>query len=287
MTTQDGFAARLPKTAAGRAITAGNALKTGAYSAQVVLPTEDATQFDALEAQLTRDSEPVGVAETAMVHDLAVLTWKKLRIDRVEHAVLMQMIQLPLLEETIRNSFGADFFGAAMPRLVPYRPVTQEEFHSTTALVTRAQTLLAQPSARQRATLCRKCPLVYPALQAWAEESMLDIDDLLRSAPVDAEGADLSQALEDIIADAQPLLWLWENSERVQAALRRAQESRLLTYMKTDNTQRAYEDTGRAFYRTLAELRKQQDWRIRRTAVMVEDVTPLSPNADVDAPVTR
>ena len=69
------------------------------------------------------------------------------------------------------------------------------------------------------------------------------------------------------------------NRDRIDTALREAQDSKLLTYMKTENTQRAHADTGRAFYRTLAELRRQQEWRIRRTAIPVEDVTPKPPQS--------
>jgi hypothetical protein len=110
---------------------------------------------------------------------------------------------------------------------------------------------------------------------------MVDIDDLLSGASVDSVGRDIYQALDDIVGDAQTVLWLWDHNERIQAALRQAQETRLLIYMKTDNTLRAHEDTGRVFYRTLAELRKQQDWRIRSTAIMVDDVTaaPLAPDS--------
>ena len=113
-----------PRTAAGVAITAGNALKSGAYSKQVVLPGEDAQQFEELKVQLVRDFDPVGVAEAAMVHDLAVLTWKKLRVDRVEHAVMTQLVLLPMVEDRIQKSFGTDFLPSAVSRLVPFVPVT-------------------------------------------------------------------------------------------------------------------------------------------------------------------
>jgi len=39
-----------------------------------VLAGEDAAQFAELEQLLLHDFEPVGLAEAAMVHDLAVLT---------------------------------------------------------------------------------------------------------------------------------------------------------------------------------------------------------------------
>ena len=95
-----------PRTASGRAVTANNAIKNGAYAVQVVLPGEDAAQFEAMESELMRDFEPVGMAEVAMVHDLAVLTWKKLRIDRVEHSMMRQMAMMPILEGNLEKAYG-------------------------------------------------------------------------------------------------------------------------------------------------------------------------------------
>lgn len=65
-----------PKSVAGLAISSGNSLKTGAYSVQTVLPGENTEHFETLEQQLIQEFEPLGMAEAAMVHDLAVLTWK-------------------------------------------------------------------------------------------------------------------------------------------------------------------------------------------------------------------
>ena len=50
--------------------------------------------------------------------------------------------------------------------------------------------------------------------------------------------------------------------------------------MKTvdnDATMRSFNDTSRSFYRALSALRRQQDWRIRRTAITVDDVSPKLP----------
>ena len=160
-----------PQTAAGRALTANNALKTGAYAAQVVLPWEDAAAFEALATQMVQDFEPVGVAEVAMVRDLAVLIWKKQRIDRVEHAVMTQMVRLPLTADRIGKSFGPDFNDRAMHRLVPYNPVTQQEFNDASALLQQLQEVLAMPdSQNKRRTMQRKWPAVYQELTNWVAD---------------------------------------------------------------------------------------------------------------------
>ena len=81
-----------------------------------MLAGEDAAQFAELEHLLLHDFDPVGVAEAAMVHDLAVLTWKKLRVDRVEHAVMMQTALQPLPQDQIAKSFGPGWLPQAMHR---------------------------------------------------------------------------------------------------------------------------------------------------------------------------
>ena len=129
----------------------GNALSSGAYSKQVVLPDEDAAAFGKLEAQLVQDFDPIGMTEAAMVHDLAVLTWKKLRLDRIEHAVLSQMYLLPLVQQRIEPAFGEGFLPAAMTRLVPYQAVTHAEYDLAVAVTEQAQAALdAEPAQRDQ-----------------------------------------------------------------------------------------------------------------------------------------
>lgn len=274
-----------PKTAVGRAVSANNALKTGAYAVQVVLPGEDATQFAALEAQLVQDFEPVGMAEAAMVHDLAVLTWKKLRVDRVEHAVLTQFALLPLLEDRLQRSFGPDWLPAAMPRMVPYTPVSQAEFDAASARMAQLQAVLDTPvSQRTPAALRRTWPLAYDTILALAEDMGERVADMINGTPARQDTRALDLSLEVAIDSMQPVLWLWEHRERITTALQQAQDSRLLEYMKGSNnvTQRAFDDIGRTFYRTLAELRRQQDWRIRRSAISIDDVTLKPPTAEAN-----
>ena len=271
-----------PRSVAGLRSSATNATKTGAYAVQVVLPGEDASQFEDLEAQLMRDFGPVGMAEVAMVHDLAVLTWKRLRVDRVEHSVMLQMMQLPLLEDDVAQSYGPDFLSRAMRRLEPYEAVTTEEWNDAAELSAQLQALqLALDSSLKVATIRRKWPQAFAALVKWADDYDVDIEGVLSGVPTDAPNCE--DALDELLRGTSTVLWLAENREAVEAAIRRVRDSRLLRYMKSNNTQRAYDDIGRAFYRTLAELRRQQDWRSRRSAILVDDATPKPARASPEA----
>ncbi len=123
----------------------------------------------------------------------------------------------------------------------------------------------------------RKWPAVYQELTNWVADYSLEVSDFLAGQNLPPGTPTLESALIDIQNSRKPLFWLWQNRARVAAAMREAQDSKLLEYMKTENTQRAQADTSRAFYRTLAELRRQQEWRIRRTTITVDDVTPKPP----------
>jgi hypothetical protein len=244
---------------------------------QVVLPGEDADQFAELEAQLVKDFVPVGMAEAAMVHDLAVLTWKKLRVDRVEQAVMTQMVTMPLTEGMLEKAFGPEFRRTAMPWLVPVTPVDESDYKESIQLVSQAQGMRnALPLGTSAQDAQRKWPELCAALLEWDEDYDEGLDKLLAD---EAEGFDLHEVLWELIEQNQTVGWLWENREQVAAAIRRAHDSKLLDYMRGGNTvtQRAHDDLGRAFYRTLSELRRQQDWRIRRSAIAVDDVSPKSP----------
>ena len=268
-----------PKTASGRAVSAHNAIKNGVYAVQVVLPGEDAAQFEAMERQLMQDFEPVGMAETAMVHDLAVLTWKKLRIDRVEHSKMTQLARMPVLEARIEEAFGPGWLPQAMPRIEPFEPVTPEEFEATTVLLAQLNALRGAPlGALKTAGVKRKWPALYVALQNWADDYTLECDDLIEGAVRDQQG--LADALECIESGCETVLWLGENHDKVCQAIQRVRDVRQFEYMKTcdnDVTLRSFNDTSRSFYRALSALRRQQEWRIRRTAISVDDVSPRLP----------
>jgi hypothetical protein len=114
-------------------------------------------------------------------------------------------------------------------------------------------------------------PDAHAALEALADSLNLTLEEVLASNP--KQPISLEVLLEQVQSDSTLITWMWHNRVQIEEALATARDSRLLAYMKVENTQRAHDDIGRALYRTLAELRRQQDWRQRRTAVNVEDVS--------------
>ena len=91
----------------GKVVSSRNAVKTGSYSAQIALSSEEEADFKAFEDEFMSDFEPIGVVESSMVHELAVLAWKKLRLERVEHQMMRDQLKAPITpQEYIDAGFG-------------------------------------------------------------------------------------------------------------------------------------------------------------------------------------
>jgi hypothetical protein len=77
-----------PKTAAGKARVVRSALWHGLTAASLVVFDEDAADFDDFHNWLTRDLEPSGTFECALVERIAVLSWRLRRFAKAEAALI-------------------------------------------------------------------------------------------------------------------------------------------------------------------------------------------------------
>jgi hypothetical protein len=77
-----------PKTAAGKARSATNALKHGLLSGGVLLPDEDEEAFFELSMGLSEDLKPVGKLELLLVERIIDLCWRLQRARKFEAAIL-------------------------------------------------------------------------------------------------------------------------------------------------------------------------------------------------------
>jgi hypothetical protein len=74
-----------PQTEEGKKNASRNSLKTGTYSKLIVLPNESQEEFDQLVEQFQKDFYPKDAVEMMLVREMAVITWKKLRLEKLEH----------------------------------------------------------------------------------------------------------------------------------------------------------------------------------------------------------
>jgi hypothetical protein len=75
-----------PSTPEGRAAVRLNSLKYGLYAETLILPGEDPAAFEALLDRLDAEHQPATPTEEAFVSQIAMATWRRARIQRMEVA---------------------------------------------------------------------------------------------------------------------------------------------------------------------------------------------------------
>ena len=76
-----------PKTPEGKAKSSRNAVRTGLTGRTVLLPTDDAAEYEKLLRELAAEYQPVGRHENELVQALADHTWRLMRIPGLEMAI--------------------------------------------------------------------------------------------------------------------------------------------------------------------------------------------------------
>jgi hypothetical protein len=92
MTTENKTAANLanaqlstgPRTDAGKAISSRNALKHGLTAKTVLLPDEDAVEYQNFSAGMLKGLDPINAVEEALAVELIDIQWRLLRVSRFE-----------------------------------------------------------------------------------------------------------------------------------------------------------------------------------------------------------
>jgi hypothetical protein len=82
-----------PKTTAGKQAASGNALRHGLTGAQIVIPGEDLTAYEALRQGLYESYRPANEAERILVDQIAANSWRLLRAQRIETAFLAKLTE--------------------------------------------------------------------------------------------------------------------------------------------------------------------------------------------------
>jgi hypothetical protein len=273
-----------PKTLEGKVASSRNTVKTGSYSSQIALSSEEEADFKAFEDEFMSDFEPIGIVESSMVHELAVLAWKKLRLERVEHQLMRDQLKSPITpQEYIDGGFvgkgGVEFALHQFDRI-------DDQF-----IVKHANDLeLARSLKKDRhnesvlQSLDQDHPDFYVRLQmvvrqldrgqqqiivAWTG---IDNDKLpykTKRSAADIPPSLLTEALDQVIEESEAVIHVSKNIELIHGLKGKILDKRLMGMMESVTSHRVHEDLGRLFSRRLKELREQQSWRLKREIIDV------------------
>ena len=256
-----------PQTEEGKKVTSRNALKTGAYSNTLILPGEDESDFHQIEEQFVRDFDPRDMAEIAMVRDLAVLAWKKIRLENVELRVTLHRLNQPpdYHEKRETRYLSKELVEAHLQDLPSYTQNYHKTLESTLVHLKKLQS--REVVANDLVELESQFPMLFKILV-----EQVDAFEILNATAekvshyqfIDEEGDQrlfVSYFLEEATRQIQELVWLIDHRTQIEAELQAMRDKRLMALMENPLSSRAFDDLRRNFYRTLGELRKHQVWR--------------------------
>ena len=267
-----------PQTEAGKAICARNATKIGVYSNQVILPGEDTEAFAELEAHFVADLKPVGVTEASLVHELTVLTWKKRRLEGVEHQYIAHQLTAPVL--------GFDLVKLSLPKMEGNEKyvlnpelIDDSDMAGLRASISALSDFLgSDATVSDFSTLQIQAPRVFDILQVEMADRGFDQATPKTMAEFEEEGRSEGSSDGYLLEIGHELLEELIDQESLAHkkalfvdAHQRLRASRLASSVTSERNERAHDHLSRSFYKTLTELRKQQDWRRQQQVI---DVTP-------------
>ena len=261
-----------PKTAEGKLVSSRNAIKTGAYAVQALLPGESEQEFRELEQLFIDDFVPVGISEGALVHSLTVIVWKKLRLEKLESRCI-----LDLLNRFPKNSeFSAVGFDDY--------PSAAQEWVNDPELISSLN--LDQSQSGYWALIAlKKCRFDLDEMQSFKKDFpaiFKRLQDLLSSLGVKdltipgmfgtryhhgAETRPIEDMTDKLMEQLQGEIWAIQNQERLLKVRQQIRDKRLVEYLNLNRSQRVADDLDRSYFKTLEELRRQIEWRKKQEVI--------------------
>lgn len=259
-----------PQTDEGKKITARNALKTGAYSNLAALPNESPEEFNALIEQLHQDFSPNDAVEKTLIYDLAVLTWKKSRLTRLEQSGLLRKLSAPITLEEFKTC-GVGYSKAAFQFWNERQIFTEHEQVAYKKMLDTIKPLHHRKVKLEHLERIRElCPEVFKTiLDAYRHFNPLDDEDpsleaLLKEIvfpPNEREQLLIEYVIGFIVPAYQAALWCTKSIEKINEAVSLIKQERLLKAMEMDGSSRVHDDLTRSYLRILNEYRVHHDWR--------------------------
>lgn len=275
-----------PKTTEGKAVAARNSLKTGAYAVPVILPGESESEFLVLKESLLTDLQAVGMFESTLVNEISAIVWKKLRLERIEHRLVVK---------SLNESFTAkSFYAEGLPRQLEFDIALNHPWFwekGCQSSIALARDLVARLSKEPtRSGVIDAIKVCLPVLY-WRMVNKVRHEfrphELIHVEAKDFEflriAAEQSGIWDHVLGFVWKEMSLWVTKEldalefalarkpAIEALIPHVKDRRLMQVMRIEGAVRARDDLDRAFFRGLKELRAQQEWRLKHQVI---DVTP-------------
>ncbi len=259
---------------------ANNALKTGSYSLKTILPGESEEDFKQLQDQFIKDFLPINVAESMIVHELSNLTWKLLRLTKLEDAHFLRAINQPISELDLRRE-GLILNSLSISLVQDLSPYTDEFFKLNQAHLDYLRRFETGYGISKDEFY--EMPVQYPELyqnlahmaKSYAKTDREEVSPesligLKYTTPEGKSMAFVHHAFEVLQGLSEDLVFIHLHLDEIRSAVTNIREKRLLEALKDQGIMRAHDELQRSFYKALNELRRHQTWRSQTIDVKEE-----------------
>ena len=251
-----------PKTVAGKAVIAANAVKHGLTAKSLLLESESPDEFHALIEALMTELKPSGRLESTLVEQIAYGIWRQRRLWRAEKGVIelenqsvhiMHEVNLVMGRDKDNQLEAKDLEEKDNPFEVEHRQEIMEEFK-----------LLDIESVDYKfADLKKMAPNTYIYLIELANREGVAAKDLYTSSEVTRKNLIIikkavSKALEQKLA-----------LPRVRAIAEMIRASRMVPKSQAREKLARYQiQQDNELYKAIRVLREQQNWRMKMLDVI-------------------
>ena len=270
-----------PKTSEGKLVASQNSLKTGTYSSLVVLPQESEEEFNQLLDQFNHDFQPVDVIEKTLIRELASLTWKKLRLEKLEQSHFILILDAPIKQDELVAE-GIEMLDEAYKLWIKgdLDDLSLAEPYQKAVEKIKALQDKREVSQQDLYHLKEHHSFVYDALIASYLQNFplihddLDLEDVIYKIvrlPNKPEDYFVKIFFNQILAHYKNIVWVINNKVLIDQAVLNIKQKRLVTALQGEGLRRANDDLSRSLMRVLNEFRKHNQWRLQHRVIDVED----------------
>ena len=261
-----------PRTAAGKAASAYNALKFGAYTRNVFIDGESQQDFDRLKQALFDELQPQMLVRYALAEDVLTQLWRKFRIERYASNTLKEIAEREIGIADLIRDLGveaSDVVSSAKRITDAIRENGVDYYQLVLTKIQTAQYLY--PKHCPDFTAFQQDHFeVYQLMRkrSWRPEHL---DKLITKNEADSSGKTFwERELQSLGEWTEDWIRCFDCEVRLSKSIPRIINGRLYRHLISGDTDRATDDVTRALHRALAEYYKERDRHRKDTAIVLD-----------------
>jgi len=258
-----------PRTPAGKAVVARNALRHGILSARFLLDGEDEADLQCLFDGLCESLQPLGALEVSLVEKVALNLWRHRRLVRAEGAEIKLHRKDADIAEQATAQLGLPWAGRITED--DLNGVDTGEINWCRAVIEEYEELPEPLGRYPWRDLEKHAPQIHAQITSDAADEGQSVEGSLAGY-----GEGLREYLEDLVGYARGQIRKSEQAPVVAAIAELIRAQRAIPRAAVRETLARYQTMlDNELYRALRALREAQEWRLQTIpGVVTEDAAP-------------